>query len=114
MNVVLAIVIVSFLSQIYYAFILDICPCHSVAYFPFILLHICLYATVWGCQTVARVLIFLHCSTCICQCVVLFLLSFILQFYLLQIQTHCSKAKCITSIIFNSQIFFLYSGNRHI
>jgi hypothetical protein len=60
---------------------------------------------------VACVLIFLPCSMCICQCVVLFLLSFILPFYLFQIQTHRSKAKRITNIIFNSEIFFFYSDN---
>jgi len=40
MNVVLGIVTASFLSQIYYALILDICPCHSMASFPFVLLDI--------------------------------------------------------------------------
>ena len=43
---VLGIVIVSFLSLICYALLLDTCPYHCVAYFRF----------VRGCQTVARVL----------------------------------------------------------
>ena len=57
MKVVLGIVIVSFLSHIYYAHILGICSCHGVAYFPFVLLHICVCTQQSGVS---------NCSTCVC------------------------------------------------